>query len=222
MQIPEGAPTDEYKTTLIYEKEGVSREFTLEDYPADDPSWKFVDSKNELISKGYEPPIHDFTITLIETGEDITEEVLQDTNYTFLLISYQLEKASLKNAQEINKMYDYAGRNGYSFYCLNASSDPVIADYIRKTGARYPMATTDGTTLKTVVRSNPGLVLLKNGTIINKWHYRNIPVFDIPLSESDLGTVPAPTAGKNTLVASGILILPLLLIIVLDRKRRKE
>ena len=81
MTIPEGKPADEYLTTFIYEKEGVRKEFTLENYPADDSTWKFIDQKSRLVKKGYQPPIHDFSITTIE-GEDLTDQILDDPGYT--------------------------------------------------------------------------------------------------------------------------------------------
>jgi uncharacterized membrane protein YphA (DoxX/SURF4 family) len=217
MEIPADAPRDEYEFTFIYEKDGVQQEFNLDNYPAGDSTWKFVDSKNKLIKKGYEPPIHDFTISLLPDGEDITYEVLEDDNYTFLIISYKLEKASLKNIQAFNEVYNYAQENGYEFYGLNASLANDIEDFKQITKAEYPMAITDATTLKTIIRSNPGLVLIKNGTIINKWHYRNIPEFNEPLENSELGQIPAPTATCRTIWAGIICFLPLLPLYCLDR-----
>jgi hypothetical protein len=78
MIIPEGVPTDIYETTFIYEKEGTMKEFSLKDYPANDTSWKFIDQKSVLIKKGYEPPIHDFSITGAD-GEDLTQTVLSNS-----------------------------------------------------------------------------------------------------------------------------------------------
>lgn len=222
MEKPEDAPDDEYDTKLIYEKDGVQQEFSIENYPANDPEWKFISSESKLIRKGYEPPIHDFSITLTDTGDDITEEVLQSPDYTFLLISYKLEKASMKDPENINEVYNYATQNGYRFYCLNASLENEQEDYVKRTDAQYPLAITDGTTLKTIIRSNPGLLLLKDGTIINKWHYRNIPTFNEPLEKSEWGIAPKPTATKNTLAAAVILFLPLFLIIVLNRKKNEK
>ena len=71
MSVPEGAPSDEYKVSFIYEKEGVRQEFTMEDYPWDDSTWVFVEQKSQLVRKGYVPPIHDFTMENAD-GEDIT------------------------------------------------------------------------------------------------------------------------------------------------------
>jgi len=62
MIIPEDKPVDEYKTTFIYEKDGIQQEFTLDNFPATDSSWTFIDQKSVLVKKGYEPPIHDFSV----------------------------------------------------------------------------------------------------------------------------------------------------------------
>ena len=74
MEMPEGAPQDEYKYTFVYEKDGVKKEFSLEDYPANDSSWTFVESKTELVKKGYQPPVAAFNIYNGE-GDDVTEEI---------------------------------------------------------------------------------------------------------------------------------------------------
>lgn len=94
MEVPDGAPQDVYKTTLIYAKDGVQQEFTMENYPKGDTAWKFVDTRNELVQKGYEPPIHDFVLTHPDDG-DITDLILEDTNYVFLLVTHNLTKYDL-------------------------------------------------------------------------------------------------------------------------------
>jgi len=218
MEIPEGAPHDVYKKIYIYEKDGVKKEFTIDNYPANDSSWMFVDAKTTLIKKGYVPPIHDFTITTSD-GSDITDIVLADTSYTFLLISPKLERADDTNVDKINDIFDYSQLLGYQFYCLTASGSKEIAEWVEDTCADYPVCLTDETTLKTIIRSNPGLLLLKSGTIINKWHHRNIPYGEIltkPLSESTLGQIP-PNRNKQKIIACILwLIIPLGLIYLSD------
>lgn len=175
MEIPEGAPSDVYETTFIYQKGGEKKEFTLQNYPANDTTWHFVEQKSELVKKGYTPPIHDFTITDKSTGEEITDIVLQDTSYTFLLISPKLEKAVDSHIDQINTVYDYSVDKGYKFYCLTSSTDQDVEGWVNATGAEYPFCITDETALKTIIRANPGLVLLKNGTIVGKWNSGDIP-----------------------------------------------
>ncbi|MDR0681206.1 MAG: DoxX family protein [Dysgonamonadaceae bacterium] len=174
MTIPKNAEADVYEITFIYEKKGVKQEFTIDNYPKEDSGWVFVDTKSKLIKKGYEPPVHNFTITT-EQGYDITDEILADDNYTFLLIAHKLEKASDSNIDKINEIYDYAKQNGYNFICLTASLPSQIKEWKENTGAEYPFCTMDDVTLKTIIRSNPGLMLIKKGTIINKWPSRKIP-----------------------------------------------
>ncbi|MGB4291350.1 MAG: BT_3928 family protein, partial [Bacteroidales bacterium] len=86
MEIPEGAPAPVYKTTFIYEKNGIRKEFTLDNFPADDTTWKFIDQKSVLVKKGYEPPIHGFSLVTAD-NRDITDMVLNNSNFTLLMIS---------------------------------------------------------------------------------------------------------------------------------------
>lgn len=173
MEIPEGEEPTVYETRFILQKEGVKKEFTLEDYP--DSTWTFVDSKTVVKKQGYEPPIHDFSIMNYEDGEDLTEQVLADENYTFLLVSHQLGLADDGKIDLINELYDYSLEYGYAFYCLTSSADEDILKWQENTGAEYPFCLMDNITLKTMIRSNPGLILLKEGKIVRKWSVKNFP-----------------------------------------------
>ncbi len=173
MIIPEGAKKSVYESTFILEKDGVKKEFTLDDYP--DSTWTFIDTHTVLKEKGYEPPIHDFSIVRTADGEDITEEVLNDKNYTFLLIAHRIDQADDSNIDLINEIYDYCVENGYKFYCLTSSLDDEIEQWRDKTGAEYPFCIADDITLKTIIRSNPGLMLIKDGVILNKWSHNELP-----------------------------------------------
>ena len=173
MEIPEDEEPTVYETRFILQKDGVEKEFALEEYP--DSTWTFVDSKTVVKKQGYEPLIHDFSILLQETGEDITDEVLDDEGYTFLLVAHQLDRADDSSIDLINELYDYCLEYGYHFYCLTSSSDADILKWQERTGAEYPFAMMDNITLKTMIRSNPGLMLLKQGTVINKWSVNDLP-----------------------------------------------
>lgn len=174
MEIPEDAEQSKYETTFILEKNGQRQEFSIENYPQD-TTWNFIDSKTVLVKQGYEPPIQNFSITALPEGYDITYNILNDSSYTFLLIIPSIEKASDENIDRINDIYDYCLDNDYNFYCLTASSEEMITYWHEYMGAEYRFCMTDETTLKTIVRSNPGMVLLKNGVIINKWHHKQLP-----------------------------------------------
>ena len=112
MEMPEDAEQPQFETTFILEKDGEQKEFTADNYP--DSTWTFVDSKTVQLTEGYVPPIHDFSITT-EEGDDITEEVIGNKGYTFLLIAPHLEQADDSRLDRINEIYDYAQEQGYPF-----------------------------------------------------------------------------------------------------------
>jgi uncharacterized membrane protein YphA (DoxX/SURF4 family) len=170
MVIPEGAKPDEYSTTFIYEKNGEKKEFKLDNYPANDTTWKFVDQKSVLVRKGYQPPIHDFIITTVE-GEDVTQRILTNPGYSLLMISKKLGDADSTKVSEGFELGRDCSDNGIDFYVLSASGTDELRAY--SNGLKFCSA--DETTLKTMIRSNPGYLLLKNGTIIGKWSWANVP-----------------------------------------------
>ena len=172
MEIPEGAEQPVFDTTFIMEKDGERREFTLDNYP--DSTWTFVDSKTVTVKEGYVPPIHDFSITAAD-GEDITDIVLGREGYTFLLISPDLDKADDQNFGDIDQIYEFCQDNSIPFYCLTASTEKSQQHWQNITGAEYPFCMTDATTLKTMIRSNPGLMLLEKGVVRGKWSHNRLP-----------------------------------------------
>ena len=218
MEIPKGAEQPEFATTFIMKKGGVTKEFTLENYP--DSTWEFVDSKTVQTKKGYEPPIHDFSLTLNSTGDDITQQVLHDPGYTFLLVSPHIENADDSNCGDINQVYEYAQEHDVPFYCLTASTDKAIERWRDLTGAEYPFCTTDETTLKTMIRSNPGLMLIKNGVVIRKWSHNELPHTEDmteDLDKLDIGHMPDDGVSEKILKIVMWFLLPLALLTIADR-----
>ena len=220
MAIPEGEKEPEFTTTFILEKDGQQKEFTLDNYP--DSTWTFVDSKTVQTSEGYVPPIHDFSIERMDTGEDITSAVLEDKGYTFLLISPHLEDANDSNFGEISSLYEYANEHGYAFYGLTASGQAAVERWRDLTGADYPFCFTDETTLKTIIRSNPGLLLLKNGTIIQKWSHNRLPTITqdqtaLRLEQLPMGKMPTDSVPDKLAFILMWYVLPLTVLTLGDR-----
>jgi len=174
MSIPEGMPVDEYHSTVILEKDGVAKEFPANDYPWDDTTWIWKDTRHILVTKGYTPPIHDFSIITADSY-DITDEVLADEGYTFLLVAHRLSKSSWQGLDKASEIADFCDEHGYRFYCLTASPRSEIEHLKSELGLKYDFCFTDEITLKTIIRANPGLVLLQKGTVIGKWHYNDMP-----------------------------------------------
>ena len=188
MEIPEGAKPSVFESRFVLEKDGRRQEFTLDNYP--DSTWTFVETRTVLKEKGYEPPIHDFSMISLGTGEDITDSVLSDKGYAFLLVAHRIEEADDSNIDLINEIYDYSAEHGYGFYALTSSPDEEIGMWRERTGAEYPFCQMDDITLKTIIRSNPGLLLIKDGTILNKWSDNQLPdeyVLNDSLDKLELG-----------------------------------
>jgi len=223
MSFPEDAPFDVFD--FIYEKEGIKKTFKSDALPYDDDSWSFVERK--LIKQGYVPPITSFE--LYDTNENnIADILLENEKGLFLLISPFLEKASDKHIDEINNIYDYAVEHEMLFFCVTSSSRDGINEWIHNTGAEYPFLTSDDVMLKSIVRANPGLVLLKSGTILRKWNHNNIPSEE--MVQTVIEELLNPTVEKNNLSEineliwfSGCFVLPLTLVWTYDyfRNRRK-
>lgn len=216
--IPKGAKLPKLETTFILEKEGKRKEFTIDNYP--DSTWTFIDSKTVVVEKGYEPSIHDLSIVKQATDDDITDSILNDKGYTFLLIAPHLETADDGAFDEINQIYEYALEHGYPFYCLTSSSDRAIDIWRDITGADYPFALTDETTLKTIIRSNPGLLLLKDATVINKWSYNALPGESQLTGRLENLEIGKPNINRRIEMATAIVLwfaIPLLVLTLADR-----
>ena len=218
MEIPEGAEQPEFESTFLLRKNGETREFTLDNYP--DSTWEYVDTRTVQTKKGYEPPIHDFALTSCDTGEDITEQVLTKKGYTFLLVSPRLAVADDSNFGDIDQIYEYAEENGADFYCVTASANDEIERWRDLTGAEYHFCNADETTLKTMIRSNPGLMLLKDGTIIGKWSHNTLPQTDdltAPLEQLTIGKAQNDSTTKRLLIVLLTFFLPLSALTLADR-----
>ena len=217
MEIPKGAEQPEFETTFVLEKDGKKQTFTIDNYP--DSTWTFVDSKTVQTKQGYVPPIHDFNMEDAE-GNDITADILEHKGYTFLLISPHLENADDSNFGEIDQIYEYAKENDIPFYCLTASTDKGRQHWQDITGAEYPFLTTDETTLKTIVRSNPGLLMLKGSKIVGKWSHNNLPDIGQPgvtLANLEKQNANQKSAPRKVFIVILWFILPLSILTLADR-----
>ena len=166
------------------------------------------------------PPIHDFTITDNATGDDITQQILDDKGYTFLLVSPHLESADDTNFGDIDQLYEYCQAQGVPFYCLTASGEDAIQHWRDITGAEYPFCMSDETTLKTVIRSNPGLVLIKDGTVIRKWSHNGLPKSEElngPLAQIEIGQMDDVSVARKIASILSWFVLPLVLLVIADR-----
>lgn len=177
MEIPEDASVDEYITTFKYEKNGEEKEFTQDNYPWQDTTWHFVDSKQKLIKKGYTPPITDFFVE-DKYHNNITENIL-NIEKCLLVVSYKLEKTNFaqdyKNGK-IEQLTQNLNKEGVKSYIVTSSSGEQVANIKAFLQPNLPFVTADEKVLEAMIRANPGLVLLSKGTIVGKFNFNDIPI----------------------------------------------
>ena len=180
MEYPDDAEPDVYEYSFVYEKDGVEQTFTLENYPKGDSTWTFVRSNSKLIKKGYEPPIHDFEIINAE-GEDLTWDILESEEAVTLVVMYDLKKADKKQmakvealANNVELSLNDSELSLNHFYILTGSgTDDIINFCLEYPALSDCICTCDPVTLKTIVRANPGAIVVQNGTVIDKYNLRD-------------------------------------------------
>lgn len=174
---------DMYENIYIYEKDGVEEEFTENNFPWEDSTYTFVDYKSKLIKEGEKPLIDGFHIlayTKDESGvfvasEDITDNVLAQPT-TLFVVSLSLNNANERAMKQIVALADYAAGKDINLLIATSSDAKVVEQWHSQWGSpSVSYAQMDELTLKTIVRSNPGLLLLHEGTIQGKWSSRNLP-----------------------------------------------
>jgi uncharacterized membrane protein YphA (DoxX/SURF4 family) len=170
----------EIETGFIYEnlKTGEKKHFNLKNYPWQDTlNWKWFATDNVVIKDAIDAPkITDFNVNNLD-GQPITDSLLNNKSFSFWLIMYDLNETEENKTliSEINDFYKLATIEKYQFVALTASGPSDIDAFKHKHNALYDFATVDQTVLKTMIRSNPGLMLMKEGTVIANWHWRNWP-----------------------------------------------
>ena len=177
MRLPEGTEPDQYEVTLKYKNKqtGEVLSFTEENYPWQDTlNWEYESSSERLVKKGYITPIHDLIIEHPTLG-NITEEILEDDNHTILAVAYNLTQSDMQYQPAINRLAEYAQEKGIRFYGLTSSSERDIETYKKRYHVPYEFCTADEIQLKTMIRSNPGVIILREGTILDKWAGKDVP-----------------------------------------------
>ena len=173
----------EFKLIFRYEKGGEILELDSEGAP--DSTWNYLGTRSDMISAGVPPKIDNFYFSGMEHGDDISEKLLADTSYTCLLVIPDVTAADESRADKMNDIYDYCVDNKIAFYALTSSLDEGVDLWRKHTGAEYPFYSADNLLLKTMIRSNPGLIVVKAGKVVAKWNVRDVPEFYADDDEDD-------------------------------------
>lgn len=192
MVIPEDAPKPVYEYDWKFLVDGKEEIITTRgDYPQVDGEFIGLEGTRE-IQAGYEPPIHDFTME--KQGLDLAPYILK-RRHLLLVIAYDLSKSDQEAFADVGKVTDSALARGYSVVGLSASSEEETRALREAHGLDFPFYFTDMTALKTIVRSNPGVLRLESGVIRQKLHYNDLSELHLqPLSDSERYDLPLQQA----------------------------
>lgn len=185
MRIPEGAPLDVYEIrySLKNKKSGETKEMTDKEYLKTeiwkDASWEIIGTpESKLVKKGFEPKIKDLKI-VDSQGTDYTSEIIENPYYNMVIVAEQLNKADQKAIGELNVLAINSVENYNIRTVLLTSASPDSMEVFKKrNNLVMEVFNADGVPLKSMVRSNPGLLLLKDGVVINKWHFHTLPSYE--------------------------------------------
>jgi uncharacterized membrane protein YphA (DoxX/SURF4 family) len=176
-------PTPEVaKIYLIYKNKttGETKEYPSDNYPWKDSvwvaNWQFVDQRKEVIKPYIMAPIHDFTIN-DEFGDDYTADYINKPGYQFILVAYDLNKTNKNAFTKAGLIYNGCEKDSISFIALTGTSFITINPFKKENAIKFQIFNTDETALKTMIRANPGLILIKDGVVIEKWHYNDFPEY---------------------------------------------
>jgi len=176
MTLPPDAIKDSVVMVFIYEKDGKQVELGMDDLKTIDSTYKFVDRKDKLVREGDQPTIHDFNIVSAD-GTNVTEDILSQKN-VFLLVAYDIRHSSGGVQGKVNDFVALAQQNGVEFIGLTGSVPGEVDKFRHEHNSMFDYYYCDATALKTMIRSNPGLMLLHNGTVAAMWHHSDFPTFD--------------------------------------------
>ncbi|SOD15044.1 DoxX protein [Pedobacter xixiisoli] len=185
MKIPEGAPVDEY--LIMYDlknkKTGETQTMSDKDYMSKevwkDENWEVIGSPSrELVKKGYDVKIKDLMIT-DASGTDYTKEIVENPYYSLVVVAYNLSETNENAIAEANALaLNAAEQFNIRTVLLTSNSAQDAEKFSKKMKLFMEVFYADAVPLKSMVRANPGVLLLKNGTIVNKWHYHSLPSFE--------------------------------------------
>lgn len=185
MKTPSGAMPDEYELTysLKNKKSGEAKTMTDKEYIKSgiwkDTNWQVEGNpESRLVKKGFTPKIADLSIQDAQRT-DYTKELLSNPFYSLVIVAYDLNKTDTSAINRLNALAANLTQNfNTRTILLTSNSATDAAAFAKKHRLVSEIFYADGVPLKSMVRANPGVILLKNGTIINKWHFHTVPDYD--------------------------------------------
>lgn len=216
----EGTPDIEYD--FIYQRNGQQATFTIDNLPNQEEGWQFVERKQRSGTSAQSA--HNILLehfTIYDGNDEMTEEILDRSGFSFIMFSQDLNTANDNHVNKLNELHDYCKEYGYPFYAVTASSPQEIDEWLDNTGGEYTFMFMDKTTIRTIARNNPFVLILRDGNI-----YYKCPISQLP-DETELTTVfeevekcqPSQqfTPRQATAFVITLLVLPIIILYIGER-----
>ena len=185
MKMPEGKQGDQYELTYTMRNKtsGEEKKVSDKEYLAQelwkDENWEIVgDPESHIVKKGYSIPIPDLLIS-DANGEDFTHEIIENPYYNLIVVAWDLDHTNLEALNRINALVMNAAEN-YNIRAVLLTSGS--AEQAQQISDELTLLTeifyADAVPLKSMIRANPGIMLMRNGTVVDKWHYNTLPTFE--------------------------------------------
>lgn len=212
-------PDTEYQ--FVYEREGVQQTFALDNLPDESQGWTFVERKQvgaKLVVKATSAADY---FVVYDGNKDVTEDILEQDGYVFIMLSPNLAKANDNHIDKIHELYDYCLLCGYPFYAVTASTPAEIDEWLDNTGGEYPFLFMDKTSIVTIARGNPYMLILKDGVIYHKYPISQLPEeaqLDRPFDQVEYhGTQAVYNERARVLFLVLALVVPILVLYFTER-----
>lgn len=175
LELPPNAKKPITEMVFIYKNKqsGEVKKFN-NTLPEDIDNWTFVDREDKIIQKGDEPKCKDFAIK-DANGNDNSSSFFEEEEYIFFIICADIKKTSHRGFDKLLPVCKAAEKDNKYVFILSGSILNDVEIFKEKNKIIYDAFSTDETPLKTIMRSNPGLLILKKGKIVAKYHYNEVP-----------------------------------------------
>ncbi|MCO6495665.1 MAG: hypothetical protein J5I91_08315 [Bacteroidetes bacterium] len=179
--VPEGQPKDDIMQIQYYYKnknDGQTKEFDINNAPIDDENWEYVDRKEKIIQKAYKPKLDNFHDIIHPMLGDVSDSILNSKDYQLIIASYDI---TLANKKGINKAVELANNwskeTGLAVWFITSNSQDILDSFAATHHLDFKFCSADNKFVKSIIRSNPGVILLKGPIVIKNWDTHRIPPF---------------------------------------------
>jgi len=181
--VPEGALKYDLIEKVMLYKDSTGKEVTVT-YNSENNTFipnipekgTFIKTVSEkTLKEAYKPEIHDWSNIYNANGVDVADSIMDAKGYTLLLVSIYLDEVHKNVQPKLNKIYTSWAQTGHGFYAMTSSGGAAIDEYRQTKEVMYPFCSVDNKLLASMIRSNPGLILIKDAVVIKRWPFRHLP-----------------------------------------------